>query len=198
MGAKGLREMVIGLVLLAVLGCVSGPMPGNPLRVNPALSAADVENPLFVPQGPQGYALVFDKTYDVVSEFFDVRYSNRLGGEILSWPSISAGYADPRLGFYDHYENLESTFQTIRRIAHITIDPLDNGGFEIDVKVHKELEDLPQPKQSGVGAAVFRVEQPLERQQEVIDPAILSNGWIRLGRDHPLEQAILARLKSCL
>ncbi len=198
MKANGSQAMLAGLLFFGLAGCASGPLPGNPMPVHPALAAADVENPLFVPQGPQGYALVFDKTYDVVAEFFDIRYSNRLGGEILSWPLISAGYADPRLPLSDHYEHLESTFQTIRRTAHITIDPLDNGGYEVDVKVHKELEDLPQPRHASTGAAVFRVEQPLERQQEVIDPAIMSNGWIRIGRDHALEQAILAKLKSCL
>jgi hypothetical protein len=198
MSAKGLQAIAIGLALLAA-GCAIGPLAGNPMPVHPALAAGDAENPLFVPQGPQGYALVFDQTYEAVGEFFDIRYSNRLGGEILTWPLITAGYAElPRLGPYDHYENLESTFQTIRRFAHVTIDPVDNGGYEIDVKVFKELEDLPRPSHSSAGASIFRTELPIERQQEVIDPALLSNGWIKLGRDHALEQAILARLRACL
>lgn len=199
MAARAIQVVFVMLLLLAAFGCASGPLPGNPMQVNPALAAADVENPLFVPQGPQGYAVVFDKTYDVLAEYFDVRYSNRLGGEIVSWPLVTAGYAElPRLSHYDHYENLESTFQTIRRTAHVTIDPVDNGGYEIDVKVIKELEDLPRPTHPSTGAAVFRIEQPIERTSEVIDPTLFSNGWIRLGRDHSLEQAILAKLKNCL
>ncbi len=190
-----------GLVLAAgsLAGCISGPAPGNPVHVQPAF--ADVENPLFVPQpqGATGYNLVFDRVYDVLQERFDIARSNRFDGRILTAPRVSGGYADlPHLTLYDHYENLESTLQTIRRRAEVIISTADSGGYLIDVRVYKELEDLPQPIYSGTGAAVFRYESPIERVFEVVDQPILTHGWIPIGRDHALEQVLLAKIKGCL
>ena len=62
----------------------------------------------------------------------------------------------------------------------------------------KELEDLARPSRATAGAAVFRGDLTVERQFEVIEPAVLENGWIPLGRDTALEQAILQQIKKCM
>jgi hypothetical protein len=192
-----LGSAVLGLALLA--GCASGPVPGNPLLVNPGLNVAAVENPLFVPQGPAGYNIVFDRTYDVLSEYFQVKRSNRFDGLIETWPLMTAGYLDfPRLGLYDSNELLEATFQTQRRYAVARITPADSGGYLIDLHVYKELEDLAKPAHGGGGAATIRLEAPIERMYEVVDPLILSKGWIPIGRDCALERVVLEKLRGCL
>jgi hypothetical protein len=80
----------------------------------------------------------------------------------------------------------------------VRIDAAADGGFFVQAIVYKELEDLPQPIRSTAGAAIFRGDITVERQFEVIDPTVFDHGWIPLGRDECLEQAILAKLKSCL
>lgn len=196
----GLGCLVVTASCLA--GCASGPFPGNPLLVNPAITGASPEaNPLWVPQRPEAYALVFDTTYDVVHEYFDIACSNRFSGEIKSDYLVTAGYFDAfglRLGCYNCYENLESTFQSVRRRALVQITPATSGGYYIDVQVLKELEDLPRPSHAAAGAALIRSDNPIERQFQVVDPFVFSRGWIPFGRDHALEQQILCRLKECL
>jgi hypothetical protein len=180
-------------------GCAYGPVPGNPLFVQPEPNIGLPDNPLFVPQGANGYGLVFDRTYDVISEYFHVKRSNRFDGLIETWPLTTAGYLDwARLGMYDADELLQSTFQTIRRIAVVRITPAASGGFLIDVQVYKELEDLPQPMHAGAGLAVIRMEPPLERQTEVITPYVPAKGWFPIGRDKALERAILDKIRECL
>jgi hypothetical protein len=187
----------LALALLGVVGCASGPLAENPLPVRPGLAAVG-DNPLFVPQGPDGYALVFDRTYDVIDDYFDIAYSNRFDGRIESWPLITAGFVEPWGLPLDRWQNLEATLQTIRRRAVVQIMPADSGGYHIDVQIYKELEDLPQPIHASTGAAVLRTDNPIERQYEVIDLTVGSHGWIPLGRDAHLEQVLLGRLKECL
>ena len=187
--------------LAAGAGCASGPLAGNPMFAAPGTFHSDVENPLFLAPGQtaDGYNVVFDQVYDILDEYFDIAYANRFDGTIRTEPLLSAGYADIwRLNLYDHAENLEATFQTVRRFAAVRIFPADLGGYYVDVRVYKELEDLPQPLYSGTGAAIFRSEAPIERQFEVVAAPVLSFGWIPLGRDHSFEQVILSRLKDCL
>jgi hypothetical protein len=193
----GLGCLAIGLGWLS--GCAYGPVPGNPLLVQPDPNIGLPENPLFVPQGPNGYGMVFDRTYDVIQEYFHIKRSNRFDGLIVSWPLMTAGYFDwPRLGLYDGDELLQSTFQTIRRTAVVKITPAASGGFLIDVQVLKELEDLPKPAQAGAGLAVIRPELPIERQTEVVEALVPTKGWIPIGRDRALERVILDKIRSCL
>lgn len=194
------------ILLSAVLGCASGPLPSNPFFADPGheatpFLAGNEPNPIWVPQRPEAYALVFDTTYDVLDEYFDIAYSNRFSGEIRTHPLVTAGYFDGfglRLGYYDHYENLESTLQSVRRIAFVTITPATSGGYYIDVQVFKELEDLPRPSHAAAGSASYRTDNPIERQYAVVDPYYIRRGWLPFGRDHALEQRILQRLKECL
>ncbi|MER3414972.1 MAG: hypothetical protein C4297_02010 [Gemmataceae bacterium] len=193
------RAIVCSVLAVTILaaGCVVGPDVGNPARVQPP--GAMLDNPAFVPQSGDGYGLVFDRTYDVLQEFFDIAYSNRFDGRIETHPRILTGYADPwSAGLLGHEQNMEATLQTIRRRAVVTIRPAEAGGYYIDVQVLKELEDLPQPARSSTGSAVFRVEQPLERIEPLVEGVPEQSRWIPLGRDPELEQVILRRLQKAL
>jgi hypothetical protein len=93
---------------------------------------------------------------------------------------------------------LEATLQTIRHRAEIDIEAAQDGGFFVSVVVYKELEDLSRPIRATAGAASFRSDNTVDRQFEVIDPAIFESNWIPLGRDTELEQAILQQIKKCM
>lgn len=187
-----------GAVALLVGGCASGPLLENPVlvRTDPACV---VENPVYLPQGGQYYGNVFERVYDVVDDYFEVAASNRWSGQIETFPRIAPGLEQPwRPGSPDFYQRLLATAQTIRHRAFVLIQPADEGGYFVDVKVYKELEDLPRPTRQTAGAAAFRSDNTVERQFEVIDPTVFEASWIPIGRDLQLEQVILQRLKDCM
>ena len=176
---------------------MSGPPMDNPLLIRPG--AAAVENPVYVPLGPDSYARVFEQVLSVLSEYFEIRYSHRYDGQIVTFPRIAPGLEQLwRRGDPDFYQRLEATFQTIRHRAEVRIEPAPDGGYFVRVTVYKELEDLANPQRATAGAAAFRTDNTVDRQYEVIDPTVFEGNWIPLGEDIPLEQAILERIKGCL
>jgi hypothetical protein len=172
------------------------------LQENPVLLRPDLlipqENPLYIPQGPDAYDKVFQKALDVVDDFFEIAYANRYDGRIESQPAVAPGLEQPwKPGSPDFYQRLLAFFQSIRHRCILVIQPADDGGYYIDVKVFKELEDLPTPMRATAGAASFRMNSTIERQFEVIEQPIYEPTWIPIGRDFKLEQVILERLAHC-
>jgi hypothetical protein len=175
-------------------GCATGPMLENPLLVR-VDRACPHENPIYIPQGALAYARVYDTILDILSDYFDIAYSNRYDGRIETHPRIAPGIEQPwKLGSPDLYQRVLAYFQTIRHRAVVTICTADDGGYFVDVKVFKELEDLPSPTAATAGDASFRLESTVQRQYEILEPEFLSASWIPIGRDIPLEQVILDRL----
>jgi hypothetical protein len=182
---------------LAFAGCSTGPLQENPVLLRPDLLIPQ-ENPLYIPQGPDAYDKVFQKALDVVDDFFEIAYANRYDGRIESQPAVAPGLEQPwKPGSPDFYQRLLAFFQSIRHRCILVIQPADDGGYYIDVKVFKELEDLPSPLRATAGAASFRMNSTIERQFEVIEQPIYEPTWIPIGRDFKLEQVILERLAHC-
>lgn len=182
----------VGVALLCS-GCMSGPMVDNPARVGTAAEACP--NPVYLPHGPGAYGDVFERVLDVVSNYFEIAYSNRYDGRIETFPRIAPGLEQPwKPGSPDFAQRMLATLQTIRHRALVVITPADDGGFFVDVKVFKELEDLASPAYATAGAAAFRSDNTVERQFEVIDNNVVDSHWAPLGRDLKLEQVILKRL----
>lgn len=190
-----------GLAASFLGGCYclgSGPLTENPVYVRPE-RGTNVENPVYVPQGPWCYNAVFEKVIDITDDYFEISYSNRYAGEIRTFPKQSPGLEQPwRPGNPRLYDRLLSTLQTIRNRADIRIEPAKDGGYFLEVIVYKELEDLQRPIRSTAGDASFRDMPTVERQFEVVDPTVFEANWIPLGRNAPLEQLILQRIKKCL
>ncbi len=157
-----------------------------------------IENPLWLPSGPNAYGAIFEKVEDIMTEYFEIRYSNRYDGRIDTFPRIAPGFERPwKAGSPDFYGRLHATLQTIRHRGEVQIETAKDGGFFVKVIVYKELEDLPRPVRSTDGAAAFRTNMTVERQYEVVEPFVLETTWIPLGRDTKIEQVILAQLKKC-
>jgi hypothetical protein len=187
------RRAWLAAAAAVISGCATGPLQENPVLLRPERLA--LENPVFIPLGPPSYPAVFEKVIDVVSDYFEIAYANRYDGRIESHPRIAPGLEQPwKGGSPDLYQRLYATLQTIRHRAIVLIQVADDGGFFVDVKVFKELEDLPSPQQSASGSAVFQGYVTVERQYEVVDAATLDANWIPIGRDTALEQVILTRL----
>ncbi len=96
------------------------------------------------------------------------------------------------------FNRWQSVFQTVRRKAIVRVIPAA-GGYEIGVRVEKQLEDLPRPERASAGAAAYRntSAMPTDRLNP-IDPILTTDQWISIGRDEPLEQEMLRRFRSRL
>ena len=183
-----------GALSLLLLGCATGPLQENPVLLRPDSGPA-CDNPVYLPYGPLTYGLVFERVIDVVDEYFEIAYSNRYDGRIETFPRTAPGIGQPwRPGSPDLYQRLLATMQSYRHRAIVLISPARQGGYYVDVKVYKELEDLDRPAQATAGAAIFRSDNVVERQNDVIDASVYEILWIPMGRDEKLEQAILNRI----
>jgi hypothetical protein len=189
--ALWISSAVVALIFGA--GCASGPLQNNPVLVTPGRGA--FENPVFLPQGPASYNVVFGKVLDTINDYFEIAYANRQEGRIESFPRIAPGLAEPwKPGSPDLYQRTLATFQTIRFRAVVLMSAAADGGYFVDVKIYKELEDLEKPAQATAGAASFRTLNTIERQFEVVDSTAFDPFWIPVGRDTALEQVLLERI----
>lgn len=185
--------------MLALAGCSTGPLQENPVILRPD-QLVPQENPLYLPQGPQPevYDKIFQKALDIVDDFFEIAYSNRFEGRIESQPTVAPGLEQPwKPGSPDFQQRLLASLQSIRHRCILLITTADEGGYYIDVKILKELEDLPNPMRATAGSASFDLVSTIERQYEVIEQPVYESGWIPIGRDLKLEQVILERLAHC-
>lgn len=184
------RLIAAGLLALAALsqsGCAS--MTG--------LTAA-TPNPLVVPPNVP-FETVWNKTVAVVDDYFEIANENRLAGTIVTQPRVGATLLEPWYGdSVDFYERLESSLQTIRRHARVTVKTASTGGYTVNVEVFKELEDLAKPERQTAARAVFSDTFNVNRTREVVGPVALPNGWIPRDRDTKLERVILNRLRCAL
>lgn len=174
-------------------------LPRAPVVENP------VPNPLVVPV--TNYELAWDQLTDVVTDYFPIQREQAVqqaGGMLtegyIETPfQVGATVFEPqRNDSVGRFNRWESTLQTIRRKAFVNVQPT-GGGYAVRVNVIKQLEDLPQPEQSLAGAAVLRNDNslPTSRRSDVSEVTI-SQGWIDLGRDEPLEQEMLRRIRDRL
>ncbi len=164
-------------------------------------SIDDLPNPLPVPLcNPQ---FVMDEISDVLDDYFRISREQRMRvidsvlteGWIETHPRIGSSIAEPWFGdSQPGFEKLHATLQTVRRFAKIRVVPSQDQ-YWIDVQVYKELEDLPRPVGSGVTGQELRHDNSINQDEDLwYQPA--NKGWIPLGRDIALEQAILAKIAA--
>jgi hypothetical protein len=187
-----LRLVTAGLVLVSLLngaGCTT--------VSHWFLFAPPAANPLVVPTADR--ETVWNACVAVLDEYFEIASENRLAGTIITQPIIGATLLEPwRPDSVDLGARFESTIQTIRRHARITISPAPGGGHLVKVEVFKELEDMAKPDRQSMGRAVFLNDFPVNRTYEIVGPVPLPLQYIPKGHDAKLEQVILDRLQHRL
>ncbi|MFO0809472.1 MAG: hypothetical protein U0746_12675 [Gemmataceae bacterium] len=182
---------------MAGFGCAGRPLVDNPafIKHDPSIQVA---NPVFLTLGPPDYAVVFERTLDVLDDYFEIERADRYAGLIVTRPKIAPGLEQPwKPGSPDTAERFLATLQTIRYRCEVTIRP-DQGGYFVKVIVFKELEDLPRPLRQLAGDAAFRSDPSRDRQFDVVTPDVVDTRWIPLGQEPTLEQAILQRITTKL
>lgn len=156
-----------------------------------------LENPLIVPT--TDFETVWVTAVKAVDEYFDIAFENRLSRRIVTQPAVSPTLVEPWDGSSSGFgERLESTLQTMRRRAEVTVNPAPGGGFAVQVTVLKELEDLAKPANQSAGRAVFNNDPTIVRTREVVGPFPVPSGWIPRGRDPKLENKILRKIRDGL
>ena len=193
--------------MLVACGCSTGPLQDNPFNVRTEMPLA-TENPVYIDLGhrEEDYALVFEKVLDVVSDFFPIGFAVRDAGRIETRPVMAPGLGEPwRPGSPDFYQRTLAFFQSIRHRAIVTIKVADNSGYFVEVKVLKELEDVPNMPRTSTpggnaystspGGATFRKPAPLQPDLNLIEGRANAPGWIPQGRDPVLEHRMLVALR---
>jgi hypothetical protein len=161
----------------------------------------DTPNPLPVPMANRDWLM--DQISDELDDHFRIAREQRMQlvdsvlteGWIETHPRTGSTLLEPwHRDSQPGFEKLYATLQTVRRFAKVRVIP-SNDQYWIDLKVFKELEDLPQPVGSTVGGRISRHDNSIEGDDPFGNlPANV--GWIPLGRDLALEQAILRQLQE--
>lgn len=193
-------------LFVAASACAPVPPIGNAGGF--ATSPLATENQLFVPVSDREF--LWNQVVDEVDDYFKIRREERVRlignvlteGQIDTFPQIGSTKLEPwRHDSTRGFEKLHSTLQTVRRRAVVRVIPASNG-YLVDVVVFKELEDVVQSEHASAGDMTLRYDDSLTRyQQNGEDQARVgfgrsTLGWIPLGRDHSLEQQILANLRG--
>jgi hypothetical protein len=197
---KTLHRAWAAAMLVLGAGCANSPLLENlGLSSPPGAQVVELEqNPVFIPLGPESYGKVFENVLHVLIDHgFEIQEANRYDGRIEAAPRIAPGLILCMLpGSPAFQERLLATMQTYRHRVSVIISPDENGGFFVEMIVRKELQDLPRPVRATAGAAIFRNDNTVERQLEVVDPTFYDVSWIFKGRDVPFEQLLLKALKE--
>jgi hypothetical protein len=181
-------RFLISLVLLGIGSLLSGCAVARPMATG---------NPVFVPAGNEDAA--WERTVDVVHDYFDIAGENRIIGSqpgvIETRYRVGASLLEPwHHDSYGFENRLESSLQSIRRKARISVTPAQ-GGYLVGVEVFKEIEDLPGVANNTAGGATFSQVSPLRRDLDLVTGQSSPSGWIALGRDEILENEMLRRMQ---
>lgn len=154
-------------------------------------------NPIFVAATNED--AVWERTVDVVHEYFDISRENRIVGSqpgvIETQYKVGAGLLEPWHKDSPGLESrFESTAQSIRRKAYFNVAPAE-GGYLISIEVFKEIEDLPGVANNTAGGATFQQGNPLRRDLDLVVGQSSPSGWVVKGRDEVLEAEISRRLQ---
>jgi hypothetical protein len=157
------------------------PVPFDPAAPLPAGTVIGPAGPVLpgLPAGPANSVLippldaevVWCQLINVTDDYFKVAKEQRVifaqgiptEGRITTFPQTGATLLEPWRGdSVGFQERLESTLQSIRRLATVRLIP-DPAGWRVEVVVQKELENLKRPMHATAGGATFRNDDSLYR-----------------------------------
>ena len=193
--AQAVRLVVAALALVSAAGAVGCGQLAYRLT-NPAPQTY-VPNPMELP--PAEDTFVWLQVIDVVDDYFRIARErpvrNRpelvLDGYLETIYRPGSSIFEPwRKDSTSGFERLQSTLQSIRRRAIVQVHPQQDG-YVVEVVVQKDLEDTDRSQYATESAASTRHDGTIMRQSDPQRNSPRTLGWIPLGRDTSLEQAIL-------
>jgi hypothetical protein len=196
--------LLSALFALTVCGCGAFSPFSVREEIPASVNAAPPPNPIVVEVDDREF--VWNVIVDTVDDYFDIAQEDRVRviGNVLTEGTILT-HVQPGSSIFERwkkdstpgFEQLQSTFQSIRRRAELRISP-GTGVYSIHVTVYKELEDVDRPEQSPVGRQLERHDGSLAKLDSNPYSGPVQLGWIPIGRDTSLEQTIIADLQSRL
>jgi hypothetical protein len=182
----GVRLALAGIVLMAS-GC----------QMLPLRAPVGAPQPLFVASTNSEF--VWERIVDVLHDYpFEIERENKLDGIIETKYRIGSTALEPWFRDSPGLRNrMESTIQTVRRKVFVTMTPVE-GGFLVTVRADKEIENFNNTTANTVGGATFQENHPLQRDLNAVLAPDVAAGWVRRGRDFPLEHDLTSRLRGVL
>jgi hypothetical protein len=181
-------QLLALLGLCSSLGCI---LP----RIRQAALPAPT-NPLVI--RAQSEDVMWERTIDVLHDYhFNVERENRVARVIETAPRIGSNLFEPwHRDSVGLPSRLESTLQSIRRRVVVTFIPSDApGAFLVNVQAIKEQLDANGQGVGSAGGATFLESEPLTIDLDPVLGSSTTAGFISLGRDANLEQALLHSLR---
>jgi hypothetical protein len=192
----------VSLMALCAVALVAGSMFSGcgqlKYRLTNKAPETFVPNPLELP--PAADEFVWSQVVDAVDDYFritreqPVQNSNGiiLDGRVETSYRIGASLLEPwRKDSTAGFERLQSTLQSIRRRAIVTVRPR-GAAYTIEVVVQKDLEDTNHAQFEVGSSSTMRHDGTIIRAKDAYDDSPQTLGWIPLGRDTSLEQVILS------
>jgi hypothetical protein len=190
----------LGTTLLLSAGCSSYEPLAATREFSWRWNMPQSHNPIFVEN--YDHEFLWSVLVDVIDTHFEIErelpvrlYSNVLTeGHIETKPKIGASLAEfwhaDSVGVG---ERLDCTLQTIRRRVEVHVVP-ETGGYTIDVRVFKELEDNSRPLRAVSNASNLRFRDNVDEfvDKIYIDPS--SAGWFIIERDAAMENRLLLEI----
>ncbi len=185
------------LSLLLVGGCHRLPTSAIELAAPPPVEVP-VSNPAHI--GNIDPDFLWRMIVDAVDDHFRIETEqpvrrdrdNWLEGRLTTFPEVSGTSFEPWRGDTARgFERLQSTFQTIRRTAKVRV-VAEPTGYQIEVEVLKEQEDVDQSQFATAGSSAQRHDGSIVRNENQLRQLPLTLGWYEIGRDRELERRIMA------
>ncbi len=176
---ESLRAPLISGLLVCILGC-------PPPTVRPSMFTFSRDQ----------RDLVWEKSVAVLHQrHFQIARESKLEGIIESEFRAGSGVLEPwNSDSRGASQRLESTLQSVRRRATISIKPAENGMLRLSVRVEKEIEDVPGEVARFEGGATFSESAPLNRDLTRTVGQSGSSVWIPAGRDLVLEGELASQI----
>jgi hypothetical protein len=165
------------------------------------LNAPKSYNPIFIEN--HDHELLWSVLVDVIDSHFEIArempirlYGNVLTeGHLETKPKIGASLAEwwhaDSVGVSERFD---CTLQTIRRRTEVHVVP-ETGGYTIDVKVFKELEDNNQPLRAVSNVSNLRFRDDADEFADQIDVDPSDAGWFIIERDAAMENRLLMEIQ---
>lgn len=177
----GLTVWLIG----CVIGCLSSP-PQAPSGGASSIQISDSQRDFLWERA----VVVLNRNH------FQVARESKLEGVIETAYRGGSGLLEPwnpdSVGLSNR---MESTLQSIRRKVTVSMQSTGTGTTTLNVRVDKELEDVPGAAANYEGGATFSESQPLSRD---LSQVVGQNGpsrWISIGRDPLLERKLVSEIQ---
>ncbi len=184
--------MVCALIATISIGC--GQIR---YRLTGSQPQTTLPNPVQLP--PANDQFIWQQTIDSVDDYFRIAREQPvqnsggmvMDGRIETAYLVGATVMEPwRRDSTAGFERLQSTLQSIRRRATVIVRP-NGAAYSLEVIVQKELEDTDRTEYATESNAQRRHDGTLLRKSDDYDDSPQTLGWIPLGRDSSLEQAIM-------